>query len=286
MPWMIAIAKHDCQKLARAVLEKHAENSKRAGLSLAEYLIKARRNSTLPKAPGTLECYFPMAQKKRVIDHRTGRSILEDMYVLGNYFFVRLEPNWFDKRDVPTPWIDKHGKEHGNFFFLKLTTDCWINMVLDADGVADVFCSTPRIKQDDEVSCSYPRIEDVDEKLGWQCGQKEKFGWKGGQKVDEQLQPLIVSNAYVHNQYKCYEDQSGYIPLEHTWKRGQKMRATAGPLVGAVGTFEEELECGRTFARFDILGKDVRVELPKEDLDPIYTEFLRTTKLGVNPSGA
>ena len=30
VPWMIAIAKHDCQKLACAVLEKHAENAKRA----------------------------------------------------------------------------------------------------------------------------------------------------------------------------------------------------------------------------------------------------------------
>ena len=115
MPWLIAIAKHDCQQRARAVLEKHAENAKRA--------------PGQQKAPGTLECYFPMTREKT--KDRTGRSTNKDLYYLGHYFFVRLESNWFNKRDI------EHDR---NFFFLKLTPD-WINKVLNAEGVADVLHS-------------------------------------------------------------------------------------------------------------------------------------------------
>jgi hypothetical protein len=90
VPWMIAIAKHDCQKRARAALEKRA----------------------------TLECYFPMTREK--VKDCTGRSTTKDLYYLGHYFFVRLESTWFNKRDI------EHDR---NFFFLKLTPD-WINKVL------------------------------------------------------------------------------------------------------------------------------------------------------------
>jgi len=84
MPWLIAIAKHNRQQRARAVLEKHAENAKRA--------------PDKPKAPGTLSCYFPMTREK--VKDRTGRSTTKDLYYLGHYFFVRVESNWFDKRDI------------------------------------------------------------------------------------------------------------------------------------------------------------------------------------------
>jgi transcription antitermination factor NusG len=242
MPWMIAIAKHGCQQRARAVLEKHAENAKRA--------------PDRPMAPGTLETYFPMTREKT--KDRTGRSTNKDLYYLGHYFFVRLESNWFNKRDI------EHDR---NFCFLKLTPD-WINKVLNAEGVADVFCSTPTIEKIDEQG-ELVRLE-----------QDE---------IDKQSQPLIVSDAYVHNQYKSYEDQSGYIPLKRKLKRGQKIRVTTGLLEGHVGTiaedFEKDMRRGMVAASLDFMGAR-RVELPREDFEPIYTEFLRTTKSGVNPGGA
>jgi hypothetical protein len=225
VPWMIAIAKHDCQQRARAVLEKHAENSKRA--------------PGQPKAPGTLSCYFPMTREK--VKDRTGRSTTKDLYYLGHYFFVRLERDWID--DVlPAPAPD--------FFFLKLTPD-WIDAVKHARGVANVFCSEPK-------------IEDVDEELP--------------------LQPLIVSDAYVHNNYKCYEDQSGYIPLKRKWKRGQKFRVKAGLLEGAVGIFEDELSRGRAAALIN--GRHVELPDYQRNLDPIYTGSHRAfSKSGVSPGG-
>ena len=113
---------------------------------------------------------------------------------------------------------------------------------------------------------------------------------KGGI-IDKELplQPLLLSDAYIHNNYKSYEDRSGYIPLKRKLKRGQKIRVKAGLLEGAVGTiaedFEEDMRRGMVAASLDFMGAR-RVELPREDFEPIYTEFLRTTKSGVNPGGA
>ena len=61
-------------------------------------------------------------------------------------------------------------------------------------------------------------------------------------------------------------EQGGFICLEG-YKRGQKVRAKAGPLANEIGEFIELVGEGREFASFYILGQETRVEFPPDVLE-------------------
>jgi transcription antitermination factor NusG len=68
-------------------------------------------------------------------------------------------------------------------------------------------------------------------------------------------------------QWKARE-QGGFICMEG-YKRGQKVRAKAGPLANEIGEFIELVGEGREFASFYILGQEPRVEFPPDVLEAV-----------------
>jgi transcription antitermination factor NusG len=141
MPWMIAIAESkEAARVALAAKRALAKDSRRRLKTLVERLDEEHG----------IESYFPLT-----MDHvkKRGRSETRIRNYLGQYFFVKLKRNWFDKRNIPT-YIDERGKHVLPYFFLKLSSDDWLKEVYHERGILDV-CSTrdagPLLMSDEEL---------------------------------------------------------------------------------------------------------------------------------------
>lgn len=83
---------------------------------------------------------------------------------------------------------------------------------------------------------------------------------------ERDAEPVTMKDREI-KKWKARE-QGGFICLEG-YKRGQKVRAKAGPLANQIGEFIELVGEDREFASFYILGQETRVEFSPDVLEAV-----------------